>query len=148
MQRRSRAGRALPPINEQTLQELHRGGVLVPLFRVDLTLRPDASAIDISASLTAKHVFTTHINELFRAAAEGRASDPTAVGFEPWPMERRRALWPSVETGYLYSRHQLLATLPWRTSCLCLTVTAGQPQPGKQIVTNSETGGSGPDHRA
>jgi hypothetical protein len=108
MQRCSRAGRALPPINEQTLQELHRGGVLVPLFRVDLTPRPDASAIDISASLTAKHVFTTHINELFRAAAEGRASDPTEVGFEPWPTERRRTLWPSVETGYLYSRHQLL----------------------------------------
>ena len=108
MQRRSRAGRALPPINEQTLQELHRGGVLVPLFRVDLTPQPDASAIDISASLTAKHVFTTHINELVRAAAEGRASDPTAVGFEPWPAERRQTPWPSVETGYLYSRHQLL----------------------------------------
>ena len=108
MQRRSRAARALPPITEQTLQELHRSGVLMPLFRVDLTPRPDASTIDISASLTAKHVFTTHINELFRAAAEGRASDPAAVGFERWPTERRRTLWPSVETGYLYAQHQLL----------------------------------------
>jgi hypothetical protein len=36
--RRGRAGRRLPPVNEQVLEELHRWGVLVPLFRVDLEL--------------------------------------------------------------------------------------------------------------
>ena len=108
MERRSRADRSLPVINEQTLEDLHRGGVLVPLFRVDLTPRHGVPEIDLSASLTAKYVSTTHVGELFRAASEGRASDPAEVGFEPWPAERRRALWPTVETGYLYSRHQLV----------------------------------------
>ena len=107
-ERRSRADRSSPPVNEQTLHELHRGGVLVPLFRVDLTPTPRRAGIDISDSLTARHVLTTYINELLRGAAEGRVSDPAAVGFEPWPTERRRTQWPSVETGYLYSRHQLL----------------------------------------
>jgi hypothetical protein len=107
-ERRSRADRSLPPVNEQTLQELHRGGVLVPLFRVDLEPRPDAPGIDISDSLTVRHVQTAFINELLRGAAEGRVSDPAAIGFESWPTERRRTQWPSVETGYLYSRHQLL----------------------------------------
>ncbi len=88
-QRRSRADRSLPPVNDQTLQELHCGGVLVPLFRVDLTPSPDLPGIDISDSLTAKHVHTTFINELLRGVAEGRVSDPTAVGFEPWPTEHR-----------------------------------------------------------
>jgi hypothetical protein len=107
-ERRSRADRSLPPVNEQTLQELHRGGVLVPLFRVDLTPRSDVPGIDVSDSLTAKHVRTTFINELLRGAAEGRVIDPAVVGFEPWPTDRRRTQWPSVDTGYLYSRHQLL----------------------------------------
>ena len=40
--RRGRAGRRLPPVNEQVLEELHRCGVLVPLFRVDLESAPDA----------------------------------------------------------------------------------------------------------
>lgn len=80
-ERRSRADRSLPPVNEQTLQELHRGGVLVPLFRVDLEPRPDAPGIDISDSLTVRHVQTAFINELLRGAAEGRVSDPAAIGF-------------------------------------------------------------------
>lgn len=80
----------------------------MPLFRVDLTPCPDMPGIDISDSLTAKHVHTTFTNELLRGAAEGRVSDPTAVGFEAWPTERQRPQWPTVETGYLYSRHQLL----------------------------------------
>ena len=25
-----------------------------------------------------------------------------------WPVERRRPLWPTVDSGYLYSRHQLM----------------------------------------
>jgi hypothetical protein len=106
--RRSRTDRSLPPVNEQTLQELHRSGVFVPLFRVDLTPRLDAPGIDISDSATARHVLTTHINELLRGAAEGRVSDPATVGFEPWPTERHRSQWPTGETGYLYSQHQLL----------------------------------------
>lgn len=107
-QRRSRADRSLPPVNEQTLQELHRGGILLPLFRVDLAARPGVAAIDITDSLTAQHVHTAYVGELFRGAAEGRVSDPAEVGFEPWPTERRRWEWPSVEAGYLYSRHQLI----------------------------------------
>jgi hypothetical protein len=65
--------------------------------------------MDVSTSLTAKNVLTTFVNQLFWAAAEGRAIDPAVAGFAPWPTERRRTLWPSVESGYLYSRHQLLA---------------------------------------
>jgi hypothetical protein len=95
-------------VNEQVLEELHRCGVLVPLFRVDLEPVAGASGIDISASRTAQQVHTTVIGELLRGAAEGRALDPAAVGFEPWPRERQRTLWPSVATAYLYSRHQLL----------------------------------------
>ncbi len=48
--RRGRAGRRLPPVNEQVLEELHRCEVLVPLFRVDLEPAPDARVIDVSAS--------------------------------------------------------------------------------------------------
>jgi hypothetical protein len=107
-ERRSRAARSLPPVNQQVLEELHRCGVLVPLFRVDLTPRPDVPGIDISTSVTAQHVHTTVINELLRGAAEGRAIDPAVVGFEPWPTDRRRSQWPAVESGYLYSHHQLL----------------------------------------
>ena len=107
-ERRSRAGRSLPPVNEQVLKELHRYGVLVPFFRVDLAPGPHAQGIDISTSLTAKNVLTTVINELFHAAAEGRAIDPAVAGFVPWPTERRRMLWPSVDSGYIYSRYQLL----------------------------------------
>ncbi len=107
-ERRSRAGRSLPSVDEQVLEELHRYGALIPLFRVDLTPGPDAQGIDLSTSLTAQHVHTTVINELLRGASEGRVIDPAAVGFEPWPSDRRRTLWPSVESRYLYSRHQLL----------------------------------------
>ena len=53
---------------------------------------------------------------------------------------------PAVPITIVNTPHgQLLATLPWRTSCLYLTVTAGQLQSGKRIVTNSETRRSGPD---
>lgn len=107
-ERRSRAARSLPPVNEQVLEELHRTGVLIPLFRVDLTPAPDAPGIDLSTSLTAQQVHTTVINELLRGASEGRVIDPATVGFEPWPGDRRRSRWPSVDSGYLYSRHQLL----------------------------------------
>jgi hypothetical protein len=43
-----------------------------------------------------------------RGAAEGRLRDPAAEEFAPWPQDHQSALWPSVENGYLYSRHQLL----------------------------------------
>jgi hypothetical protein len=64
--------------------------------------------VDVSGSLTAQGVHTTVTAELFRAAANGWVADPAAEGFAAWPRERRRALWPSVDSGYLYSRHQLL----------------------------------------
>ncbi len=90
------------------LEELHRQGVLVPLFRVDLADSNRHWHIDISGSLTAQHVTNTIPSELFRAADEGRVRDPAAESFAAWPTERRRALWPTVDSGYLYSRHQLL----------------------------------------
>ena len=62
----------------------------------------------MAAHLTPQHVHVTVINELFIAGHEGRLVDPAAVGFEPWPTERRRMLWPTVASGYVYSRHQLL----------------------------------------
>jgi hypothetical protein len=107
--RRSREQRhSLPPIDDQVLEELHRCGVLVPFFRVDLAAGPDGQRTDVSASLTGQHVHATVINELFWAAQEGRLADPATGGFVPWPTERRRTLWPSVDSGYVYSRHQLL----------------------------------------
>jgi hypothetical protein len=107
-ERRSRMGRELPSIDEQILEELHRCGVLTPLFRVNLTPSPEAEGIDISTSMIAQHVHTTVASELLRGASEGRVVDPSVVDFQPWPTERRRPLWPTVESGYLYSRHQLL----------------------------------------
>lgn len=106
--RRSYAMRSLPPINTQTLEELHRCGVLIPLFRVDLTPGEARRQIDISNSLTARRAHSTFISELLCGAAEGRAADPAIEGFTPWPTERQRNLWPSVDAGYLYSRHQLV----------------------------------------
>ena len=54
-----RAGRRMPPVDEQVLEELHRCGVLVPLFRVDLEPTPGAHAIDVSVSLTPRNVHAT-----------------------------------------------------------------------------------------
>lgn len=107
-QRRNRAEQGLPPVNEQVLEELHRCSVLVPLLRVDLVASGDVPGIDLSTSLSAKHLHTSMINEVLRGAAEGRVIDPAGVDFTPWPRDRRRQLWPSVDSGYLYSRHQLL----------------------------------------
>jgi hypothetical protein len=64
--------------------------------------------MDISSSLTPKNVHSTLVTELYVAVQEGRAIDPAVAGFEPWPKDRRRNLWPSVDSGYLYTRHQLL----------------------------------------
>ncbi len=105
--RRDRSVQHLP-MNEQVLEELHRCGVLAPLFRVELAGGTPQHVIDVSQSLTARQVLTTFVGELYRAAAEGRAADPAAEDFARWPTERRRHLWPTVESGYLYSRHQLL----------------------------------------
>jgi hypothetical protein len=91
------------------LEELHRRGLLVPFYRVDLADGVPERAVDVTDSLTARHVHTTLIAQLYGGAAEGRVADPAAEAFQPWPTERRRALWPSVGSGYLYSRHQLPA---------------------------------------
>jgi hypothetical protein len=105
--RRSLAVRHFP-MSERILEELHRHGILVPLFRVDLAPTDRKSVLDVSASLTARHVATTLVSELYRGIAEGRVADPAVEVFHPWPHERRRSLWPSVDAAYLYSRHQLL----------------------------------------
>jgi hypothetical protein len=91
------------------LEELHRQGLVVPFFRVDLADGGPERAIDVTESLTARHIHTTLIAQLYIGAAEGRVADPAAEVFQLWPTERRRALWPSVDSGYLYSQHQLLA---------------------------------------
>lgn len=62
----------------------------------------------MSGSLAAQNVSGTVVSELLRAAAEGRAADPAAEAFRPWPTERRRTLWPTYDSGYIYSRHQLV----------------------------------------
>lgn len=90
------------------LEELHRHGILVPLFRIDLTAADPQRHIDVSGSLTAQHVTNTIPAELFGAADEGRAYDPAAEPFAAWPVERRPTWWPTADSGYLYSRHQLL----------------------------------------
>lgn len=106
--RRSRSASSFPPIDTQVLEEFHRLGALVPFFRVDLTGGDQGRVIDLSKSETAKRSTSSVLSELLYAASEGRASDPMADTFEPWPQERERIGWPSVRTGYLYSRHQLL----------------------------------------
>ncbi|WP_308468522.1 hypothetical protein [Rathayibacter soli] len=90
------------------LEELHRRGVLVPMFCVSIDDADPSRRRDTSASLTPKHVHSTVVSELYRAAQEGRVMDPGAEDFEQWPHERVRASWPSVARGYLYSQHQLL----------------------------------------
>jgi hypothetical protein len=105
--RRSRTARHLP-MNTQVPEELHRQGLLVPLFRVDLTPGEPEGVIDIAASLTAQQVTGTVTSQLYFAAAEGRAVDPAAEAFVSWPSERRRTLWPTYDSGYVYSRYQLL----------------------------------------
>jgi hypothetical protein len=82
------------------LEALHRHGVLVPLFRVDLTTGDAQRHIDVTGSLTAQHVTTTIPSELFRSADDGRVYDPAEEPF---------AAGSTVDSGYLYSRHQLLA---------------------------------------
>ncbi len=103
-----RGHRRLPRIDAQVLEELHRHGVLIPLFRVDLTAGDSSHQVDLSDSLTAKHIRTTVVFELCSAAAEGRAADPASEEFQSWPTTRLRQVWPSVASGYLYSRHQLI----------------------------------------
>jgi len=95
-QRRSRATRGRPPVNEQVLGELHRCGVLLPLFPVDPEASAPARPIDLSASWTARNVHTSVVRGLFRGAAEGRVVDPAVVASRP------------AESTYLYSDHQLL----------------------------------------
>jgi hypothetical protein len=105
--RRSHADRGLP-MDLRVLEVLHRYSVLTPLFRVDLTPGVPERKQDIALSLTAQHVHTTVVSELLRGATDGRAADPAVEAFHAWPAERRRALWPTFDSAYLYARHQLL----------------------------------------
>lgn len=90
------------------LEALQRAGILVPFYRVQLSKGTKKNVRDVAASLTLRHVHSTHISELFAAALEGRATDPAGEPFKPWPSIRRRPLWPTFDWGYLYSFHQLL----------------------------------------
>ncbi|GAA3260979.1 hypothetical protein ACFO1B_55475 [Dactylosporangium siamense] len=90
------------------LQELHRLGVLVPFYRVDIDGGDSVRAIAVADSLTPRHSRSTVLSELYLGAGEGRVTDPAKTAFEPWPTGHRRTLWPSTDSGYLYSRHQLL----------------------------------------
>ncbi len=105
--RRGYADRGLP-MDLHVLEVLHRHGVLTPLFRVDLTPGAPTRKQDVALSLTAQHVHTTVVSELLRGATDGRAADPAYEAFQDWAVERRRALWPTFDSAYLYARHQLL----------------------------------------
>ncbi|MEU9407544.1 hypothetical protein AB0E08_17945 [Streptomyces sp. NPDC048281] len=106
--RRPRMRNQTPSINEQILEELHRHGVLVPLFRVSLASGKESQRLNVSDSATATIVHHTVISELYFAASEGRAYDPAAEDFTPWSKDRLRTLWPTYESGFLYSHRQLL----------------------------------------
>jgi hypothetical protein len=95
-------------LNASGLEELHKQGVLVPLYCVRLDDGDPSKRIDVSNNLTWQHVHSTKISQLYAAASEGRATDPSSESFAPWPGERVRDLWPSVPRGYIYSHHQLL----------------------------------------
>lgn len=90
------------------LEELHRCRVVVPLFCVHLGDEDPTRRIDTTGSVTRERVRRTTISQLYRAAEDGRLTDPWVEPFEPWPTDRVQTLWPSVERGYLYSYHQLL----------------------------------------
>ena len=94
------------------LEVLHRTRLFVPFFEVSLAKGDPARAVDFKGSRTPEIGTNTHIIELYRAAQDGRASDPRLVTFRPWPTRRVRTLWPQRSRGYLYSWHQLLA-LRW-----------------------------------
>jgi len=95
-------------LNASGLEELHRQGVLIPFYGVDLGPGEATRAIDVSTSETWRQFRSTHVNQLYAAATEGRLHDPSQETFDTWPTERERDLWPSVHRGYLYSPFQLL----------------------------------------
>jgi hypothetical protein len=110
-------------LDVSSLQELHRTGILVPFYRVDIASGNPERVRKVADSLTVQFVRNTIPTELFRAAIDGRAADPAQEPFQPWPSERQRVTWPSVESGYLYSYHQLLGLRRARSF-----VTALQPR--------------------
>jgi hypothetical protein len=81
------------------LEALHRHRVLVPLYRIARTTGDPQRRIDVTGSLTARHVTTTIPAEVFRAADDGRVYDPADEPF---------TAWSTGDSDYLYSRHQLL----------------------------------------
>ena len=87
--------------------EDHRAGVLVPFYRVRLEDPDPDQRLDLRESLTLRHVPSSVTNELFRAAIDGRVTDPGEETFAPWPREHRRYPWPTKDWEFLYSHHQL-----------------------------------------
>lgn len=94
-------------LDDCALEELHRTGVLVPFYRVRLEDPDPEQRLDLRESLTLRHVPSTVTNELFRAAIDGRVTDPGEEPFAPWPREHRRYRWPTKDWEFLYSHHQL-----------------------------------------
>jgi hypothetical protein len=80
----------------------------VPFYRVRLSDGTPDKAMDLTESFTARRGFGTYDNGLFRAAIDGRVTDPAMEPFQTWPSVRRRTLWPSNDWAYLHSYHQLL----------------------------------------
>ncbi|QUQ64585.1 hypothetical protein JJ691_23050 [Kutzneria sp. CA-103260] len=56
------------------LHELHRAGVLVPMFRVKLELGQVDYGIEVAASRNSKHSTSTVISDLYTGASEGPAA--------------------------------------------------------------------------
>lgn len=129
------------------LEVLHRARLLVPFFSVSLTSGDQRCVVDFNASRTPEIATSTHNLELYRAAHEGRATDPRLTPFRPWPTRRVRALWPQRSRGYLYSWHQLLA-LRWLEPVLGAmrldraTRRWSLPQPGSPPASDIATADS------
>jgi hypothetical protein len=91
------------------LEVLQREHLLVPFFEVSLGKADPNRVVEFDTSRTPDLGAGTFVTELYRAAADGRASDPRLRPSRGWSARRVRALWPQRARGYLYSWHQLLA---------------------------------------
>ena len=84
--------RAGHDLDLSALEELHRYGVLLPLFRIDSSVAQQTGDADVA--------YKPHGAVLARGAATGWIVDPHAEKFEPWDGRAE---------DFLYSPHQVLA---------------------------------------
>lgn len=73
------------------LRELHRVGLVVPMFRVGVHDGDSYRVVDVSGSRHSQHTPDLMLSELYRAAIEGRISDPAAVPTIRGYIEKIRA---------------------------------------------------------